>query len=160
MPAESLQWSGSAVQFLVNTEGCGYPPHVNCTEFGGKYGYIGSESYYSMFNSINQSSTTLLYRYGDTDMIAAAAESDDLVAQNEIKIFPCYYSRAYSDKVVAEYDWYQTVKTLVAAVAIPWTLFMVSCAVLCFWYCPALKKEFMMERKRKIKIENPQLVIR
>ncbi|XP_050519753.1 uncharacterized protein LOC126893506 [Daktulosphaira vitifoliae] len=155
LPVESLQWSGSTVQFLVNTEGCGYPPHVNCTAFAGKYGYIGSESYYSMFNLINQSSTTLLYQYGVTSMIA-----EDPVVQNEIKIFPCYYSRAYLDKVVAEYDWYQTVKTLVAAVAIPWTLFIVSCAVLCFWYCPALKKEFMMERKIKIKIENPQLVIR
>ncbi|XP_050443354.1 uncharacterized protein LOC126847238 [Adelges cooleyi] len=156
MAPESLQWAGTAVQFLVNTEGCGYPPFINCTKFARKYGYIGSDSYYSMFVSINQSSTIVLYRHGNTTIVL----HNDLPMRNDIKVFPCYYSRAYPDKVVAEYDWYHTVKTLVAAVAIPWTLFIVSCAVLCCWYCPALKKEFMMQRKRKVKTENPQLVIR
>lgn len=25
-------------KFLINTEGCGYPPYVNCSEFAKKFG--------------------------------------------------------------------------------------------------------------------------
>lgn len=37
--SSELQWEMSDVKFLINTEGCGYPPYVNCTEFSKQYGY-------------------------------------------------------------------------------------------------------------------------
>lgn len=185
MRPESLEWAGTVVRFLVNTEGCGYPPFVNCTLFALQYGYMTLEDITTIEN-INQSQTRELYRHrggatGDvasvtTPMItelktpAAVTVVEDVqmntlpptphglhlrpkesqeMANVGYRIFPCYYSRAYPDRVVAEYDWHNTIKMLVAAVVIPWTLFFVSCAVLCYWYCPALKKEFIID-KRKI----------
>lgn len=178
MAPESLEWAGTSVRFLVNTEGCGYPPFVNCTLFALKYGHVGSEDI-TEFDNINQPVTRELYRHGNGSMAtgsvepplllaAAPTDADGTVAvltipvQTELKVFPCYYSRAYPDRVVADYDWHHTIKTLVAAVVIPWTLFIVSCAVLCYWYCPALKREFMVDRRKTAAVsnENPQLVIR
>jgi len=175
---ESLEWAGTAVRFLVNTEGCGYPPFVNCTLFALKYGHVGSEDI-TEFDNINQPETRELYRHGNGTAAADAVAGPPLLLaavptdtgtravitipeRTELKVFPCYYSRAYPDRVVAEYDWHHTIKTLVAAVVIPWTLFIVSCAVLCYWYCPALKREFMVDKRKTaaVKNENPQLVIR
>lgn len=178
MDPESLEWAGTAVRFLVNTEGCGYPPFVNCTLFALKYGHVGSEDI-TEFDNINQPETRELYRHGNGTAANAAAGPPPLLLaavptdagtramltipeQTELKVFPCYYSRAYPDRVVAEYDWHHTIKTLVAAVVIPWTLFIVSCAVLCYWYCPALKREFAVDKRKTaaVKNDNPQLVIR
>lgn len=186
MSPESLKWAGTAVRFLVNTEGCGYPPFVNCTLFALKYGHVGSVDI-TTFDTINQPETRELYRHGNATATATRLSSLEAVTTAEttttednggrqmaavpidqqsvaagLKVFPCYYSRAYPDRVVAEYDWHHTIKTLVAAVVIPWTLFIVSCAVLCYWYCPALKREFMIDRRKTaaVKNENPQLVIR
>lgn len=36
----SVDWDVMDTKFLVNTEGCGYPPRVNCTEFAKKYGWV------------------------------------------------------------------------------------------------------------------------
>lgn len=38
-PLSSIQWDVSDTKFFVNTEGCGYPPRVNCSDFAKKYGY-------------------------------------------------------------------------------------------------------------------------
>lgn len=170
MSAESLEWAGTVVRFLVNTEGCGYPPYVNCTRFADKYGYVGPVEI-AQLEAINQPQTRVLYRRENgtkaATIIFPPATFTPLQAtttpeNGTLKVFPCYYSRAYPDRVVAEYDWYHTVKTLVAAVVIPWTLFFVSCAVLSCWYCPALKREFMIDRRRTaaVKNENSQVVIR
>lgn len=171
MSAESLEWAGTVVRFLVNTEGCGYPPFVNCTRFALKYGYVDSEEI-TQLETINQPQTRLLYRHGNgtdtepTPLTVATKTTfrSALVTpeKSTLKVFPCYYSRAYPDRVVAEYDWHHTIKTLVAAVVIPWTLFFVSCAVLCYWYCPTLKREFMVDRRKTaaIKNKNTQVVIR
>lgn len=35
---DAIEWDVMDTKFLVNTEGCGYPPRVNCTEFAKKYG--------------------------------------------------------------------------------------------------------------------------
>lgn len=197
MSPESLVWEGTVIRFLVNTEGCGYPPFVNCSLFAQKYGHVDLEEI-SVLLKINQPVTKELYRYGNgtsiTDSQVASPfmlENDDFTTasattgeddfqvsalstfidqQNSevaeeavpLKVFPCYYSRAYPDRVVADYDWHHTIKTLVAAVVIPWTLFFISCTVLCYWYCPALKREFMIDKRKTaaMKNENPQLVIR
>lgn len=193
MSPKSLKWAGTVVRFLVNTEGCGYPPFVNCSLFALKYGHVDKEEI-TKFNDINQPQTRELYRHGNTTatsyksavilepdlttMSAQAAEEGAQIsalatlmdqqqqeiaeAEATLKVFPCYYSRAYPDRVVADYDWYHTIKTLVAAVVIPWTLFIISCTVLCYWYCPALKREFMIDKRKTaaVKNENPQLVIR
>jgi len=183
MSPESLEWAGTVVRFLVNTEGCGYPPFVNCTTFALKYGHINPEDILEI-NDIKQPVTRELYRHGnDTSpsptvspmLLEAASDSTqqttavdrrerEVADTSEVtmKVFPCYYSRAYPDRVVADYDWHHTIKTLVAAVVIPWTLFVLSCTVLCYWYCPALKREFMVDKRKTaaIKNENPQLVIR
>lgn len=194
MSPNSLKWAGTVVRFLVNTEGCGYPPFVNCSLFALKYGHVDKEDI-TKFNGINQPQTRELYRHGNTTVmnsksavilepgsttvsvesieegaqISALTSIMDQQQQQEIvdakttlKVFPCYYSRAYPDRVVADYDWHHTIKTLVAAVVIPWTLFIVSCTVLCYWYCPTLKREFMIDKRKTaaVKNENPQLVIR
>lgn len=36
--SETVDWDVTDTRFLINTEGCGYPPRVNCTEFAKKYG--------------------------------------------------------------------------------------------------------------------------
>jgi hypothetical protein len=35
---ELVDWDVAETKFLINTEGCGYPPFVNCTEFAKQYG--------------------------------------------------------------------------------------------------------------------------
>lgn len=187
MPPETLKWAGTMVRFLVNTEGCGYPPFVNCSLFALKYGNMALTDITKM-DTINQPVIQELYRHGNSTaadtgplMLAATPSENDVLvatlpssstpssleatnakARGAFIVFACYYSRAYPDRVVAEYDWHHTIKTLVAAVVIPWTLFFISCAVLCYWYCPALKREFMIDKRKTaaMKTENPQLVIR
>lgn len=34
-----VQWDVADTKLLINSEGCGYPPRVNCTEFAKRYGY-------------------------------------------------------------------------------------------------------------------------
>lgn len=34
-----LEWDVADTKFMVNSEGCGYPPRVNCSEFSKQYGY-------------------------------------------------------------------------------------------------------------------------
>lgn len=38
-PAGSIPWDVADTKFFVNTEGCGYPPRVNCSDFAKKYGH-------------------------------------------------------------------------------------------------------------------------
>lgn len=38
-PFGSIPWDLNETKFFVNTEGCGYPPRVNCSDFSKKYGY-------------------------------------------------------------------------------------------------------------------------
>ncbi|XP_055644626.1 protein tipE isoform X1 [Toxorhynchites rutilus septentrionalis] len=95
----SVEWDVMDTKFLVNTEGCGYPPRVNCTEFAKKYGYS---------------------HVGDP--------------------FPCYYSRAYPEMVVARYSWDDNLKHLILSLIIPNVLFAVSIGVLSYWYCPCCDK--------------------
>lgn len=42
-------WTVNYTRFFVNTEGCGYPPRVNCTHFAGNYSKLGKvyPCYYS-----------------------------------------------------------------------------------------------------------------
>lgn len=40
---KSVEWDVGYTRFFVTTEGCGYPPRVNCTQFAKKYG--GSNMY-------------------------------------------------------------------------------------------------------------------
>jgi hypothetical protein len=35
----AIEWDVGETRFYINTEGCGYPPRVNCTEFAKQYGY-------------------------------------------------------------------------------------------------------------------------
>ena len=34
-----VRWDHADTKFYINTEGCGYPPRVNCTEFAKKFGF-------------------------------------------------------------------------------------------------------------------------
>ncbi|KAK6641317.1 hypothetical protein RUM44_013026 [Polyplax serrata] len=36
---KSIVWDVNETKFLINTEGCGYPPRINCSEFALQYGY-------------------------------------------------------------------------------------------------------------------------
>ncbi|XP_076658333.1 tipE homolog 2 phospholipid transfer protein isoform X1 [Halictus rubicundus] len=98
-PLGSIPWDVPDTKFFVNTEGCGYPPRVNCSDFARKYGF-----------------------------------------SNIGKIFPCYYSRTYPETVVARYSWDENLRHLVLALVVPIVLYVVSVAVLCYWYCPPMGK--------------------
>ncbi|KAK0088631.1 hypothetical protein PV325_011195 [Microctonus aethiopoides] len=98
-PVGTIPWDVADIKFYINTEGCGYPPKVNCSEFAKKFGY-----------------------------------------GNMGKIFPCYYSRTYPHTVVSRYSWDENLKHLVLALVTPIVLFVVSLAVLCYWYCPPIGK--------------------
>lgn len=37
---DSVEWDVMDTRLLINTEGCGYPPRVNCTIFAKEYGYV------------------------------------------------------------------------------------------------------------------------
>ncbi|XP_011309897.1 protein tipE [Fopius arisanus] len=37
--AGTVPWDVADTKFFINTEGCGYPPRVNCSEFAKKFGY-------------------------------------------------------------------------------------------------------------------------
>ncbi|XP_018320607.1 protein tipE [Agrilus planipennis] len=38
-PWIAIQWDVSDTRFLINTEGCGYPPNTNCSDFARQYAY-------------------------------------------------------------------------------------------------------------------------
>lgn len=38
-PLGSVPWDVTETKFFVNTEGCGYPPTVNCSIFAKKFAY-------------------------------------------------------------------------------------------------------------------------
>ncbi|XP_057318652.1 uncharacterized protein LOC130663438 isoform X2 [Microplitis mediator] len=38
-PLGSIPWDVTDTKFFINTEGCGYPPRVNCSEFAKGFGY-------------------------------------------------------------------------------------------------------------------------
>lgn len=92
---QDIKWIAGPVKFFVNTEGCGYPPRVNCTDFAKLYGQ-----------------------------------------DRENVTFPCYYSKRYpEERVVAHFDWNDTIKNLILAISIPNTLFGLSIGILSYWYC-------------------------
>lgn len=35
---DAIEWDVADTKLLINSEGCGYPPRVNCTEFAKEYG--------------------------------------------------------------------------------------------------------------------------
>ena len=35
---DAVHWDVADTKLLINSEGCGYPPKVNCTEFAKRYG--------------------------------------------------------------------------------------------------------------------------
>jgi hypothetical protein len=37
---ELVDWDVVDTRFLINSEGCGYPPFVNCTEFAKQHGLV------------------------------------------------------------------------------------------------------------------------
>lgn len=38
-PLGSVPWDVTETKFFINTEGCGYPPAVNCSTFAKQYAY-------------------------------------------------------------------------------------------------------------------------
>lgn len=57
-----------------------------------------------------------------------------------VTTFPCYYSRAFNQIVVARYSWDDNLKHLILSIIIPNVLFAVSIGVLSYWYCPCCDK--------------------
>lgn len=43
----SVEWDVMDTRLLINTEGCGYPPRVNCTIFAKEYGSVNNGLYYT-----------------------------------------------------------------------------------------------------------------
>ncbi|XP_046398358.1 uncharacterized protein LOC124165109 isoform X3 [Ischnura elegans] len=97
-PEEDSIWDVVDTKFFVNTEGCGYPPRVNCSVF--------------------------------------AKQFMTPPEPGKPRIFPCYYSRMYPERVVAKYSAEENIKHLVLSLIVPNVLFVGSIAILSFWYCP------------------------
>ncbi|XP_071449334.1 protein tipE-like isoform X3 [Hetaerina americana] len=97
---EDSAWDVVDTKFYVNTEGCGYPPRVNCSVFAKKF------------------------------MMPMDPDPD------KPRIFPCYYSRTYPERVVAKYSAEENIKHLVLSLIVPNVLFVGSIAILSYWYCP------------------------
>ncbi|KAG8223403.1 hypothetical protein J437_LFUL003676 [Ladona fulva] len=95
-----LEWDVVDTRFFVNTEGCGYPPRVNCSVFAKTY------------------------------------RMDPNRDPSKPKIFPCYYSRTYPERVVAKYSSEENIRHLVLSLIVPNILFVGSIAILSYWYCP------------------------
>lgn len=57
-----------------------------------------------------------------------------------VTTFPCFYSRAFNQIVVARYSWDDNLKHLILSIIIPNVLFAVSIGVLSYWYCPCCDK--------------------
>ena len=52
------------------------------------------------------------------------------------KYFPCYYSKLNPWIVLERYEFEETVMSIVASIAIPNGLFIISLVVLLYWHCP------------------------
>ncbi len=50
--------------------------------------------------------------------------------------FPCYYSKVNPWMVLETYDFSESMSSVVASIAIPNGLFVISLGILLYWYCP------------------------
>jgi hypothetical protein len=50
--------------------------------------------------------------------------------------FPCYYSKLNPWIVLESYDYDETLASIIASIAIPNALFVMSLIVLLYWHCP------------------------
>lgn len=48
---KDIKWIAGPVKFFINTEGCGYPPRVNCTLFVKQYGWKRENEIFPCFYS-------------------------------------------------------------------------------------------------------------
>lgn len=46
---ELVEWDVMDTRLLINTEGCGYPPKVNCTIFAREYGWVVNDFYCNLY---------------------------------------------------------------------------------------------------------------
>lgn len=118
---DSIEWDVADTRLLINSEGCGYPPRVNCTEFAKQYGYVDTQMYTS----------TVLYPEHCFHLCSFSHIGEP---------FPCFYSRAYPEMVITRYSWEDNLKHLILSLIIPNVLFAISIGVLSYWYCPCCDK--------------------
>ncbi|KAL1493211.1 hypothetical protein ABEB36_011308 [Hypothenemus hampei] len=60
-------WDVVETKFLINTEGCGYPPSVNCTQFAKQYGYGTAGTYFPCYYSrVHPDMVVARYSWDDT----------------------------------------------------------------------------------------------
>lgn len=119
---ELIDWDVADTRFLINTEGCGYPPTVNCSIFAKQYGWVALNFECDLNTLTSKLSIISLFfscRYENV----------------RVTPFPCYYSKAFNQIVVARYSWEDNLKHLILSIIIPNVLFAVSIGVLSYWYC-------------------------
>ncbi|XP_022915116.1 protein tipE [Onthophagus taurus] len=62
-----LDWDVAHTRLLVNAEGCGYPPSVNCTEFAQQYGYESAGTPFPCYYSkVYPDTVVARYSWDDT----------------------------------------------------------------------------------------------
>lgn len=119
---ELVDWDVADTKFLINTEGCGYPNlGVNCSIFAKQFGWVRQ--------SLRRKSSW-------PENLCAHFRYENV----RVTTFPCYYSRAFNQIVVARYSWDDNLKHLILSIIIPNVLFAVSIGVLSYWYCPCCDK--------------------
>ncbi len=70
----------------------------------------------------------------DIDCKKFAAKYENL--SDHLETFPCHYSKANPWIVLETYSFAESLVNIVAAIAIPNGVFLVSLVVLLYWYCP------------------------
>nr|CAH7735571.1 unnamed protein product [Callosobruchus chinensis] len=68
-PHKISEWDVVDTHFLINTEGCGYPPSVNCSEFSQQYGYSTAGTPFPCYYSRTYPDIQVVARYSWEDTL-------------------------------------------------------------------------------------------
>lgn len=84
-PLGSISWDVSDTKFFVNTEGCGYPPTVNCSDFAKKYGYSNMGKIFPCYYSRTHPETVVArYNHSIIFVINTLAKSQNVLCFQRI----------------------------------------------------------------------------
>lgn len=140
---EKFEWDVADTRLLINSEGCGYPPHVNCTEFAKKYGWVIDDGLFEGNSKNSHLRKMIIYEWQMTNALLMTLVILLLYFCRYSHVgeqFPCFYSRAYPEMVITRYSWEDNLKHLILSLIIPNVIFAISIGVLSYWYCPCCDK--------------------
>lgn len=150
-PQGSVPWDVADTEFFVNTEGCGYPPTVNCSAFAKKYAYENMGKifpcYYSRthpetvvarYDRLDNDSNSPRYQLQHKRSCISAVITSEYRGLWMIRRF--LIGTEYNLSYIRRYSWDENLRHLVLALIVPIVLFAATLGVLCYWYCPPMGK--------------------